>query len=309
MSVAPDITVLIALHNGAGFLGEQLQSLATQTHGPGLILGSDDASTDATRAIFERFAAGPSRDRPTRLIAGPARNGTANFLHLLAQLGPDTDLAALCDQDDVWLPEKLARAAAALAPIADPAIYGARSWEVDAALGNPRLSRDVHAPLNFAHALVQNFAGGNTMVLNRAAIDLVQRCLPGMPEPSVHDWWLYQLIAGAGGKVIFDVEPVLLYRQHAGNQIGAAGGTCAKLARFVAMLGGTYARWNRQNIAALEHCRAELTAEAAAILDDFTAHRQGTLAQRVAMIRRTRLHRKGAVDHAGLWLATILGRL
>ena len=303
------VTVLIALWNGGAFLTAQLESLAAQTREVDLIVASDDGSQDNTTEIFAGFTERLTKGQ-TRLISGPATGGTTNFLHLLAQVGPETDLAALCDQDDVWLPDKLARAAAALAPFADqPALYGARTWEVDAALGHPRLSRNVPVPLNFAHALAQNFAGGNTMVLNRAAIDLVQRCLPGMPEPSVHDWWLYQLIAGSGGTVIFDVEPVLLYRQHDGNQIGAAGGAHAKWTRFVAMLGGTYARWNQQNIAALSHCRAELTTKAAAILDDFAAHRQGTLVQRIAMIRRTGLHRKGAVDHAGLWLAAIVGRL
>lgn len=301
--------VLLALFDGAAHLAEQLASIAAQSHSPALILGSDDGSSDETRAVFARFAAGYSAGR-AQLVDGPARGATANFLSLLARVGPGPDFVALSDQDDVWLPDKLARAIAALAPQGDrPALYGARSWETDERLQHPRLSRAMPAPLNFAHALVQNFAGGNTMVLNRAALDLVQRCLPGLPEPVVHDWWLYQLIAGAGGEIIFDEAPVLYYRQHADNQIGAAGSLRAKLARARAMLGGTYADWNARNIAALTHCAAELTPAARALLADFAAQRAAGLAGRLSLLRRHGLHRKGWLNQAGLWLAALLGRM
>jgi glycosyltransferase involved in cell wall biosynthesis len=303
----PQVTVLLALRNGAAFLEPQLASLVGQSQKPALILASDDGSTDATPAIFRKFAA-TLPEGAARLVDGPARGGTANFLHLLA-LAPAGQLTAFCDQDDVWLPEKLARAARALQGIAGPALYGARSFEVDAALKHPRLSRPMPPPWDFGHALAQNFAGGNTMVLNAAALTLVQRCLPGLPEPVVHDWFLYQLIAGAGGRIVFDDTPVLLYRQHPGNMIGAAGGLGAKLQRAAAMLTGTYSDWSDRNIASLRHCQAALTPAARALLDDFAQNRHAPLPTRLNMLRRTRLHRKGVLNQAGLWLAAILNRI
>ena len=305
---APRVTVLLALRNGAAFLPAQLDSLAIQTLPPALILASDDGSTDGTAAIFRAFAARQPRDS-ARLTTGPMRGGTANFLHLLTLAPPEADVTALCDQDDVWLPEKLRRAATALHGIAEPALYGARSHEVDAALRHPRLSRAMPPPWNFAHALAQNFAGGNTMVLNAAALALVKSCLPGLPEPVVHDWFLYQLIAGAGGRIVFDDTPVLLYRQHQGNLIGAAGGIGAKLTRARAMFSGTFSDWSDHNIAALRHCKAALTADARARLEDFATHRHSSLAARLKMLRRTGMHRKGALNQTGLWLAALLGKI
>ena len=237
------------------------------------------------------------------------RGGTANFLHLLALAPADADFTAFSDQDDVWLPEKLLRASQALKGITGPALYGARSFETDAMLGHPRRSRAMPPPWNFAHALAQNFAGGNTMLLNAAALALVRSCLPGLPEPVVHDWFLYQLIAGAGGRIIFDDAPVLFYRQHPGNLIGAAGGIGAKLSRARAMFSGTYTEWSDRNIASLRHCKTSLTPASRALLDDFATHRHASLFARLKMLRRTAMHRKGRLNQAGLWLAALLGRI
>lgn len=300
--------MLLALRNGAAFLDAQLASLAAQNLQPTLILASDDGSTDGTAALFRGFAGGRPPDS-ARLMPGPMRGGTANFLHLTARAPAEADVTAFCDQDDVWLPEKLFRAATALAGISGPALYGARSHETDAALARPRLSRAMPPPWNFAHALAQNFAGGNTMALNAAALALVKRCLPGLPEPVVHDWFLYQLIAGAGGKIIFDDAPVLLYRQHPGNMIGAAGGLGAKLSRARAMFSGTYTEWSDRNIATLHHCRAALTPENRRLLDDFARHRHAALPARLKMLHRTGMHRKGRLNQIGLWTAALLGKL
>jgi len=305
------ITVLLAICNGGTALAPQLDSYLQQSMKPTQILASDDGSDDGSQARFDAFApraaaAGISCQR----VTGPQRGGTANFLSLLAQADPDSDYVALSDQDDIWLPEKLAAATHLLAPhAAMPALLGTRSWEWDSARDQRQVSREVPPPHDFRHALVQNFAGGNTMVLNRAALHLVQRALPRMVDAAVHDWWLYQLISGAGGRVILDREPRLLYRQHADNQIGANSSMGSKFRRLKAMLNGTYRRWNDLNIAALEPNMDLLTPESRTILARFIRDRQAPLLARLLMLRHTRLHRKGAVNQASLWLAAALNKL
>src|SRR5262249_37558990 len=67
---------------------------------------------------------------------------------------------------------------------------------------------------------VENIATGSTIVLNRPAIKL----LLGPPiagRALCHDWWCY-LVVSALGKVLYDPEPSLLYRQHRHNAIGAS---------------------------------------------------------------------------------------
>ena len=72
---------------------------------------------------------------------------------------------------------------------------------------------------SFYNALVQNVAVGTTVTLNRAARNLLVRNLPDPDEILMHDWWTY-LVVSAFGRVIFDPEPTVLYRQHGGNVVG-----------------------------------------------------------------------------------------
>ncbi|MGI8547659.1 MAG: glycosyltransferase family 2 protein, partial [Gemmatimonadaceae bacterium] len=80
---------------------------------------------------------------------------------------------------------------------------------------------------SFENAVVQNVATGCTIVINPAACKLLVSRLPTAVD--MHDWWVYQAIA-AVGDVIFDDQPSILYRQHGGNVVGAAGGGIAGLA-------------------------------------------------------------------------------
>lgn len=308
------VTILLAICNGATTLDPQLDSYLQQDLKPAHILASDDGSGDDSAARFDAFAhraeaAGICCQR----VSGPRRGATANFLSLLAQANlasPASAYVALSDQDDIWLPQKLAAACRLLAPHGDaPALLGSRSWEWDSLRDRRQLSRRVPPPHDFRHALVQNFAGGNTMVLNRAALHLVQRALPRIRDAAVHDWWLYQLISGAGGRVILDPAPQILYRQHDSNQIGANNTLASKLSRLGAMLNGSYRRWNDLNIAALEPNMELLTTESRAVLAQFIHHRQGGMMARLQMLRRTGLRRKGRLNQVSLWLATLLGQL
>ena len=100
------VTVLMPTLNGAAFILEQLQSLATQTLLPTRLVVSDDGSRDATLAKIADFA--HVAPFPITILRGPGQGVAANVLSLLASAPPGA--VALCDQDDVWLPEKLARA-------------------------------------------------------------------------------------------------------------------------------------------------------------------------------------------------------
>ena len=75
-------------------------------------------------------------------------------------------------------------------------------------------------PPSFRNALVQSLAGGNTMVLNRPARDLVALASRRARFVS-HDWWAYLLVTGAGGAVHYSAKPLVRYRQHAHNLVGA----------------------------------------------------------------------------------------
>lgn len=309
---SPQIAILLATYNGADGLRAQLDSHAAQTVPPSLILISDDGSTDGTRAVIGAFAEAHPGLRVV-LLDGPGTGAAQNFLNLLRHCPDGVDFAAFSDQDDVWLEDKLARGLAALraagAGDARPRLFCGRSWECDATLRRRRLSPGLRRPPGFRHALVQNLASGNTMMLDRAGLALLRGASREAGELVVHDWWVYQMVAGAGGEVIFDPRPLLLYRQHGGNLIGANRGLRAKRRRLRMLFAGRFRRWNTINIAALRVSAHRLTAENREILQRFADGRDGPLPARLAMLRRTGLYRQGWQAQLSLYLAALLRRI
>lgn len=304
------VTILMAVYNGQAYLPAQLDSIAAQDHDNWHLLISDDGSTDDSRRIAGAFARKTGR---ATVLSGPGQGGTANFMQLIRSMAahapPDSGLA-FSDQDDVWLPEKLSRAVTMLAPHhATPALYCSRSFITDEALRSRRLSAPRPHPPGFENALVQNIASGNTIVLNPAASALIRRAAATTPEPVVHDWWVYQLITGAGGVVVHDDRPGLLYRQHGVNQIGANDTTRARAKRIAMLLRGDFRQWNEINIAALRATAGMLTDRNRATLEAFAALRQQGVLGRLAALRRLRLYRQSLPGTAALWLSAVLGRL
>lgn len=309
------VHILLATYQGAAFLQQQLDSIARQSHAAWRLTISDDGSTDGTQAICERFA----QDHPARtitLINGPRRRSTANFFHLLNSVPDDdsSELFAFCDQDDVWLDDKLSRAIAALAPALDeghaqrPALYGARTRWVDEGL-HPLGDSPIPArPLGFGNALLQNVASGNTMVFNRPLLRLLQAYDPALAV--VHDWTAYQLATGAGGLFTFDHTPALLYRQHAGNLIGAQSRTRDRFQRLGLLWQGQYRHWGDLTERGLGALADRLTPQAREQLDAFRRVRHGTSAyHRLKALRKGHLWRQTLAGQLSLHLGVALGRL
>jgi glycosyltransferase involved in cell wall biosynthesis len=304
----PEVAILLALRNGARFLGGQLDSYAAQTGVNWRLIVSDDGSDDAGLHIVADFAA----DRGSAQIStfpGPRQGLAANFLCLLGLAGPEVPYVALSDQDDVWHPDKLARATTRLAalPAGQPALYCSRTAICDAGLAPLGLSPLFTRPPSFRNALIQNIAGGNTMVLNRAALDLAQAARSEAGKVVVHDWWLYQLITGSGGTVLYDEAPTLLYRQHGGNQIGANASLRARLRRARMVAGGILRHWNDTNIAALRASAHRLTPENRAVLNAFAKGRARPLPERLRTLGWLGLYRQTRGGNASYWCAAAAG--
>ncbi len=302
------VAILLATCNGEAWLAEQLDSIAAQTHRRWCVWASDDGSRDHSTRILVRYRAhwGPAR---LHLRRGPCRGFASNFATLACDPAIDADYFAFCDQDDLWEPDKLARALAALCPVAAsmPALYCSRTRLVDArgqAIGlSPLFSR----PPGFRNALVQNIGGGNTMVFNLAARRLLQRA--GVVDVQTHDWWTYLVVSGCGGHVHYDPQPSLGYRQHAHNQVGMNAGWPARVRRLGLMLRGRFRAWNSRNIDALAHLRPLLTEENRAVLDRFARARDAVLPHRLAGLAGTGIYRQTLAGNLGLATAALLKKV
>ncbi|OED50704.1 hypothetical protein AB838_01140 [Rhodobacteraceae bacterium (ex Bugula neritina AB1)] len=300
----------MGVYDGAELLPAQLRSFADQSDPDWRLVCSDDGSSDGSDDVIAGFAEGVAQE--VVQIPGPGRGFSANYMSMIAGLEPECGLVALADQDDVWLPEKLARARAALAHIApeQPALYCARRYlwdaDTDARVATPAALR---AP-SFRNALIENIAPGNTVVLNVAAARLARVAALRTGAVFAHDWWLYLLITGAGGPVICDDgPPCLLYRQHSGNLIGGGAGLQAQAARKLKVLQGAFADRLAGNLAAMQEIEDMLTPENAAVARAFEVARRAALPARLAGLRRVGPYRQTRMGSFGFWGAALLGRV
>jgi glycosyltransferase involved in cell wall biosynthesis len=213
----PRVQVLLATYNGRAYLPELLDSVFGQRGVDVEVLARDDGSDDSTWDLLADYA---SR-RPLVAHPGSHLGVVPGYFWLLERASPTADYIALADQDDVWLPDKLSRAIALLGAPHDtiPAMYCSRLTLVSADLRVLACSEGAPRGPSFENSLVQNIAPGCTIVLNRAAHTELLRGLPRIV--AMHDWWIYQVIAGLG-RVVYDDESRILYRQHRDNVVGAA---------------------------------------------------------------------------------------
>ncbi len=281
------VAVLLSTYNGDRFLREQLDSLVAQSNAHWVLFWRDDGSVDGTTGLLREFAAGAGRGRCVE-IGPPGRLGpTPSFLAVLrAALEGGFDAFAFADQDDVWLPEKLARGMAALAagPPDRPVLYCARQVFVDEKLGRIGLSERLRRQPAFPAALAQNVVTGCTLQLNRVAAKLVAESRP--PSVAVHDWWAYLVVAAAGGTVLVDDTPSVLYRQHGTNLIGAPKSMPRRAVGALRRGSGVFMNVFRQQVAALAEQPNLLSDSARLEVQAVSAALRGGVLDRLRLLRR-----------------------
>lgn len=302
----PRIAILLSTFNGERYLHEQLESLLAQTYANWTLYWRDDGSSDGTAAMMQDFSRAAGQGRCVHVDDIPGRlRPTASFLALLRAAHPalgEADMVAFADQDDVWLPEKLARGAAALqqADRAVPSLYCARQILVDAGLRRIGVSRGIGQPAGFPAALTQNVTTGCTIMLNHRASALIAASQP--PSATLHDWWCYLAVTAAGGALLDDDEPVVLYRQHTDNLVGAPRSMSRRA--IAAMQRGSSVFMNvlRQHVAALAAQPELMSPATRAQVSAIDRALNGGAARRLAVLRMPGLRRQ-------TWPETMLFRI
>ena len=298
---------MLPVFNGVRFLQDQLDSLLAQTHENWVLSISDDGSTDGSNAVLKAFQT--RYPNKTTLVDGPKQGLTCNLFSLLRDLPADADFVAFCDQDDIWHTDRLTRAIASLGTPEIPSLYCSRTNLIDAGGRFLRTSPPRPRAPSFQNALVQNIASGNTMILNRAAAQLLQDHLEVAQSVPYPDLWTYQMISGAGGRVIHDREPSLEYRQHRDNVVGAATGLSGVLRRIKRVAAHGLSADMTHHLVALERSRTALTPDACVSLDALLACRGKHALSRLRGVWVAGLYRQSKRDTLGLWAAALLGRL
>jgi len=305
----PKVVILLATYNGSEHIREQLDSLVLQTHANWSLIVSDDGSTDGTLEIVRKFA--ETILQRVVIVEGPRGGFWKNFLSLIDQADQEQgDFFAFCDQDDIWLPEKLERVIKWLESVGqqEPGLYCARTELIDKAGTRIGFSPLFRRKPTFRNALVQSIAGGNTMVINRPTRALLAQT-PKTADLISHDWWTYRLVTAAGGSVFYDPVPSVRYRQHSSNIVGSNRGIGPRIARSMAFAGGRWKRWNDASLAALGAIECSFSPSAQATIDDFSAARRSNLPDRIRLLWRSGVYRQNAIETIAMYLGAFLGRI
>lgn len=225
-SCRPEISILMATYNGMKYLPEQLASLKAQTYSNWVLYVQDDLSTDGTADYLRAEAA---QDTRIKLLPNNEKLGAMrNFMTLLSAV--DAQYYMFCDQDDVWLPAKIEKTFACLENVEAkcgtnlPLVVHTDLSVVDADLKQIapsfwEMSRINPALLTtFAQQAGHNLVTGCTMMFNRAARNA---SLAFSNETLMHDVWVLLCSLKHGGRVVEVPEPLILYRQHGKNTLGA----------------------------------------------------------------------------------------
>ena len=210
-----NIQVLISTYNGEKYLRELIESVLNQDIKQLTLIIRDDGSNDNTLEILNGY----SNKRDIKIFSEKNIGVVQSFFKLLKLSSPNSDYYAFCDQDDIWMRDKLSRAINSLDkfPKEIPLMYCSRTILVNDKLKIIRYSKIPRRQPSFRNALVENIATGCTIVINKSARKLILKQIP--LSALMYDWWVY-LTLSAFGKVIYDVEPRILYRQHSSNTIG-----------------------------------------------------------------------------------------
>lgn len=222
------LSVALCTYNGEQYLKEQLESFANQSLLPDELVVCDDGSSDGTIEILQMFSLCAPFE--VKVIQNEKSLGIVkNFSKAIEYCSGE--YIAISDQDDIWMYEKLKETVGLLKVMEKkygkefPLLVHSDLTVVDVDLNilNESMMKSQHIENEdipsraLGTLLANNYVTGCTVVINKALKNL---SLPIPREAIMHDRWL-ALVAASSGKIGFVDQPLILYRQHGNNQVGA----------------------------------------------------------------------------------------
>lgn len=212
--------VLMSTYNGAKYLRKQIESILDQREVDVKLFIRDDGSSDDTLSIIEEY-----QKNDERIILNKGSNvGVGNsFMQLVYDSGKEFDYYAFSDQDDVWMPVKLINAITKIGTEKAPVLYCSNQRLVDRDLRTMGMRYDTDPDLSYKQVMCQNKVTGCTMVWNTGLqlllSDPQRRPTSDLLNQRIHDVWV-AMVAAVVGRIIYDQDGFILYRQHEANVVG-----------------------------------------------------------------------------------------
>jgi glycosyltransferase involved in cell wall biosynthesis len=226
------VSAVVPTFNRADILGETLATILNQTHRPAEVVVVDDGSpTDATETLVQRL--GP----PVKYVRVP--NGGPSAARNAGVAASSAEWVAFCDDDDLWTPDHLARAAALAAAAPDvqsifadlkyvrEGVWDEKTKFADApagywdgeftAVGGDRVYRESF----YRRVFRFNPVYPSSTILKRSAFDALGGYTPALSRLGPEDWeFTLRLMDRPPVGVLF--APLVGIRKHTGNRSGGA---------------------------------------------------------------------------------------
>ncbi len=218
------IAILLATHNSKKYLRDQLDSLFKQTYNNFSLIISDDSSTDTTLSLIDEYM---KNHQNISLIKSnsPLKSAQANFWFLLKN-APKCDYYMFCDHDDIWEETKIELTLKKMLEIEEvsrPALVHSDLYVVDREVNilssSMFLMQKLPKEQTLQSALIQNNVTGCTAMINSSLKSLALK-KENTENMLMHDWYL-SILSLAAGTVGFVDKPLIYYRQHSNNEVGA----------------------------------------------------------------------------------------
>lgn len=204
--------VLLSTYNGEKYLPELLDSVMAQKDVLIDVLARDDGSKDKTVEILKKY------DR-VQVYTGENLKPAKSFFDLILTADASYDYYALCDQDDVWKPEKVISAIEHIKDSNKPTLYSSAVEVVDRDLNFIRKSFTDNSFKDPLYDILTYGTPGCTFVFNKALMQKLKEYKP--TTISMHDSWISFVCLAVNGLFYSEHEAYILYRQHDANVLGA----------------------------------------------------------------------------------------
>ncbi|MBR6334838.1 MAG: glycosyltransferase [Clostridia bacterium] len=213
------ISVVIAAYKGEKYIAEQLGSILPQLGADDEIIVSDDYPEGKTKEAV--MSVGDSRIKYTE---GPGKGVTENFGYAMSLA--KGDVIFLCDQDDVWMPDKVQKVTGFIEKGFDLVLHDAQVTDAKLNMTEPSFFALHGTNLSLISNLVRNGFVGCCMAFTK---ELMHAFLPLPRNIPMHDWWIgvYALKAHYSVKML--KEPLIKWRRHGDNVTGAKTSALQKI--------------------------------------------------------------------------------
>ncbi len=206
------ISVVLAAYKGEQFIAEQLESILPQLGENDEVIVSDDYPGGKTRGVVQKFI---NRDKRIKYIEGEGKGVVKNFEN--AMKASDGDIIFLCDQDDVWIPDKVNSVIKEFHSGADLVLHDASVTDGKLNITFPSFFAIHDTNISYSRNLMKNTFVGCCMAFRK---EVMQSTLPFPEGLAMHDWWIALVALKKGYKVALLDKPLILWRRHGDNVTG-----------------------------------------------------------------------------------------